>query len=133
LPTPEAKVFRIVQKLWRDIPADRNAFSNNIIQAISVATPEDRYDPALLRWAERKIASLLSCSLPKGRVARIDCGQFAHILMMAFDGFSVNYRINREISCDDTIIRQMCTAFLGTPAITTRRTRGKRTIRRPVP
>jgi AcrR family transcriptional regulator len=44
LKSPEAKVCRIVQKLWRDIPGDRNAFT---FQAISTATPEDRYDPTL--------------------------------------------------------------------------------------
>ena len=66
LATAEAKVFRVVQKLWRDIPADRNGFANNLIQAISSATPEDCYDPALLRWTEQKIASLLRGALPPG-------------------------------------------------------------------
>jgi len=113
LPTPEAKVFRVVQKLWRDIPADRNAFANNIIQAISSATPEDCYDPALLRWTEQKIASLLARSLPPARAAEIDCMRFAHILMMAFDGFAVNYSINRAIYCDDAMIAQMCAAIMG--------------------
>jgi AcrR family transcriptional regulator len=113
LPTPEAKVFRIVQKLWRDIPADRNAFSNNIIQAISAATPEDRYDPALLRWTEQKIAGLLSGALPTRRAAQVDCVRFAHVLMMAFDGFAVNYRINRAIFCDNEVIKQMCAGILG--------------------
>ena len=114
LRTPKAKVCRIVQTLWRDIPADRNAFSNNIIQAISAATPADRYDPALLRWTEQKIAGLLSSALPIRRAAEVDCVRFAHVLMMAFDGFAVNYRINRAIVCDDAVIEQMCAGILGT-------------------
>ncbi len=113
LATAEAKVFRVVQKLWRDIPADRNGFANNLIQAISSATPEDCYDPALLRWTEQKIASLLRGALPPDRAAEIDCMRFAHILMMAFDGFAVNYSINRAIYCDDAMIEQMCGAILG--------------------
>ena len=113
LATAEAKVFRVVQKLWRDIPADRNGFANNLIQAISSATPEDCYDPALLRWTEQKIASLLHGALPPDRAAEIDCMRFAHILMMAFDGFAVNYSINRAIYCDDAMIEQMCGAILG--------------------
>ena len=113
LSTAEAKVFRVVQKLWRDIPADRNGFANNLIQAISSATPEDCYDPALLRWTEQKIASLLRDALPPDRAAEIDCMRFAHILMMAFDGFAVNYSINRAIYCDDAMIAQMCGAILG--------------------
>jgi AcrR family transcriptional regulator len=115
LATPEAKVFRIVEKLWRDIPADRNAFSNNVIQAISAATPEDFYDPALLRWTEQKIASLLCNALPPRRAAQVDCVRFAHVLMMAFDGFAVNYRINRAIFCDDGVVEQMCAGILGKP------------------
>lgn len=121
LDTPEAKVLRIVQTLWRDIPADRGAFANNLIQAISSATIEDRYDPALLRWTEQKIASLLSEALPPARAAEIDCMRFAHILMMAFDGFAVNYSINRAIYCDDRMIEQMCAAILGVPPCTLRR------------
>jgi AcrR family transcriptional regulator len=113
LATAEAKVFRVVQKLWRDIPADRNGFANNLIQAISSATPEDCYDPALLRWTEQKIASLLRGALPPNRAAEIDCMRFAHILMMAFDGFAVNYSINRAIYCDDAMVEQMCGAILG--------------------
>lgn len=113
LGTSQAKVHRIVQKLWRDIPADRNAFSVNLIQAISTATPEDRYDPALLRWAVNKIAELLSSSLPAKRAASVDCTPFARILMMAFDGFAVNSRINRAILGDDDVIENMCTGILG--------------------
>ena len=130
LPTPEAKVFRIVQKLWRDIPADRNAFSNNIIQAISAATPEDRYDPALLHWTEQKIAGLLSSALPPKRAANVDCVRLAHVLMMAFDGFAVNYRINRAISCDNGVIEQMCAGILGAFSRSSLRIRRKRTTRR---
>src|SRR4030095_2126749 len=90
LSTPEAKVYLVVQKLWRDIPADRNAFANNLIQAVSSATQEDCYDPALLRWTEQKIATILSRALPPTRAAEIDCMRFAHILMIAVDGFAVN-------------------------------------------
>lgn len=113
LSAPEAKVLRVVQKLWRDIPADRNAFANNLIQAVSSATREDCYDPALLRWTEQKIATLLSRALPRARAAEIDCMRFAHILMMAFDGFAVNNSINRAIACDDRMIEEMCAAILG--------------------
>lgn len=113
LRTPKARVLRVVQKLWRDIPADRNAFANNLIQAVSSATQDDCYDPALLRWTEQKIATILSRALPPARTAEIDCLRFAHILMMAFDGFAVNQRINRAIDCDDRMIEEMCAAILG--------------------
>ncbi|HEV7610780.1 MAG TPA: TetR/AcrR family transcriptional regulator [Steroidobacteraceae bacterium] len=113
LKTSEAKMFRIVQKLWRDIPSDRNAFSINLIQAISAATPEDKYDPTLLQWAVVKIAELLSSSLPAKNIARVNCVPFAQVLMMAFDGFAVSSGISRAIFCDDELVRYMCTGMLG--------------------
>jgi AcrR family transcriptional regulator len=113
LRTPEAKALRVVEKLWRDIPADRNAFANNLIQAVASATQEDCYDPALLRWTEQTIATILSRALPPARAAEIDCLRFAHILMMAFDGFAANRSINRAIDCDDRMIEEMTAAILG--------------------
>ncbi len=130
LPSPEAKVFRIVQKLWRDIAADRTAYSNNIIQAISTARVEDRYDPALLRWTEQKIANLLSSSLSTKRAAQVDCRRYAHVLMMAFDGFAVNYRINRTLPCDNDMIGQICAGILGTPTYAAPRPRSSGAVRR---
>jgi AcrR family transcriptional regulator len=132
LKSPEAKVYRIVQKLWRDIPGDRNAFTINLIQAISTATPEDRYDPTLLRWAVNKIAKLLSGALPAKRAASVDCAPFAQILMMAFDGFAMNSRLNRAIFGNDDVIEHMCTGVLGalrTLPQAPRRSRG-RAVRR---
>jgi AcrR family transcriptional regulator len=135
---PEAKILRVVQKLWRDIPADRNAFANNLIQAVSSVTQDDCYDPALLRWTEQKIATILSRALPPARTAEIDCLRFAHILMMAFDGFAVNQRINRAIDCDDRMIEEMCAAILGIRAASLRQrlsdkqgARGARGLKRP--
>ena len=125
LPTPEAKVFRIVQKLWRYIAADRSAYSN-IIQAISTARVEDRYDPTLLRWTEQKIANLLSSSLSTKRAAQVDSRRYADVLMMAFDGFAVNYRINRTLYCDHDMIGQMCAGILGTPTYAPQRRRRAR-------
>ena len=130
LKTPEAKVFRLVQVLWHDIPTDRNAFANNLIQAISAATPEDGYEPALLRATEQKIATALSQALPPARAAEIDCMSFAHILMMAFDGFAVNRSNDTAIYCDDAMVEQMSAAILGHPprkAVSARRaSRGPR-------
>jgi AcrR family transcriptional regulator len=121
LPSPDAKVFHIVQRLWRDIAADENGFSYSVIQAISAATPEDRYDPTLLHWTELKIANLLRSSLPPKRASKIDCARLAHVLMMSFDGFVLSYRINGAIPCDDKVIAQMCNAILGKSAASPRR------------
>jgi len=111
--SPAAKVLRIVHRLWCELPADSR--SNNVIQAVSAAIPEDRYDPGLLRWTERKIASMLDNALPAERVAEVDSLRLAHILMMAFDGFAVNYHTARGIACSRAVVKQMSAIILGIP------------------
>jgi hypothetical protein len=111
LRTSDAKLLRIVQRLWSELPADSR--SNNIIQAVSAAMPEDRYDPTLLRWTEQQIAKMLDNALPPERAAEVDSLRLAHILMMAFDGFAVNYRTAGGIACNRGIVRLMTAAILG--------------------
>jgi AcrR family transcriptional regulator len=111
LRSPDAKVLRIVQRLWCELPADSR--SNNIIQAVSAAMPEDCYDPGLLRWTEQQIAKLLDNSLPAKRAAEVHSLRLAHVLMMAFDGFAVNYRTARGIACNPGIVKQMSAIILG--------------------
>jgi AcrR family transcriptional regulator len=111
LRSPEAKVLRIVQTLWRELPADSR--SNNTIQAVSAALPEDCYDPTLLRWTEQQIAKMLDNALPANRAAEVDSLRLAHVLMMAFDGFAVNYRTARGIACNPGIVKQMSAIILG--------------------
>jgi AcrR family transcriptional regulator len=123
--SPAAKVLRIVDRLWRELPADSR--SNNVIQAVSAAIPEDRYDPGLLRWTEQKIATMLDNSLPAERAAEVDSLHLAHVLMMAFDGFAVNYRTARGIACNSSIVKQMTAMILGTPRPVTE-TKKKRAV-----
>jgi AcrR family transcriptional regulator len=124
LRSPEARVLQIVHRLWRELPADTR--SNNIIQAVSAAVPEDRYDPTLLRWTEQKIATMLAAALEPSRVREVDTLRLAHVLMMAFDGFAVNFRTARGIACDDWIVRQMSALILGTRV---GKSRGRRSSR----
>lgn len=117
LRSSEAKILRIIHKLWSELPADSR--SNNVIQAVAAAMPGDRYDPGLLRWTEQKVADMLASALPADRAAELDCLRLAHVLMMAFDGFAVNYRTARGVACNHGIVRQMGQLITGAASSST--------------
>jgi AcrR family transcriptional regulator len=84
-----AKVRRIVEAIWLDIPNEGNFFANNLIQAVSTATKNDFYSGELLEWCEKRVARMLKSAAPRSRRGRDDEAQLAHILFMAFNGFVV--------------------------------------------
>ncbi len=55
LRSPRDKLRLLLTTLWREIPAEKHGFVNNIMQAISSATPRDRYRPTLLKWMEEHL------------------------------------------------------------------------------
>lgn len=110
---PRRRVQKLLETLWRDIPAERNGFANNVMQAISTAAPREGYNPALLWWAKERIAGMLRDALPPGRREEFATVQFAHILMMAFDGFVINYHLCPSEPCSDETIELMCQLLLG--------------------
>ena len=120
---PHHRLRTLLKTLWRDIPAERNAFANNVMQAASTATPEEGYNPTLLRWVEDRIACQIYDTLPPGRREEFGSARFAHILMMAFDGFVINYHLRPARQCSLETIDLMCHLLLGGPPGMTRRRR----------
>jgi AcrR family transcriptional regulator len=103
--------------LWREIPAAHNGFANNLMQAVSTASPHDSYDPALLHWVEQEIAAMLRETLPGERGLALGHRSFTHVLMMAFDGFVINRHLRPRSPCSDETIEAMCRlAFGDSPA-----------------
>jgi len=113
IPEPRARLAAIVTTLWRDIPAESNGFANNIMQALSGATPEEGYDPALIHWCEATVARLIRDSLPPSRRGRLDLAALSHVLFMAFDGYAMNQRINERATCSPATVALFCDLLLG--------------------
>jgi AcrR family transcriptional regulator len=111
---PHRRLRRMFQVLWRDIPIDGNCFANNIMQAISGVSPEERYDPSLLLWSEATVARMILDALPAGRRPEVDAAALAHMIFMTFDGFAISAHINPNASCTDAVIEQFCDLLLGT-------------------
>src|SRR2546428_119409 len=64
---PREKLRHLLTTLWRTLPAAQNGFVNNIMQAISSATPNDRYKPTTLKWTVEYLERLVRESLPAER------------------------------------------------------------------
>ena len=99
---------------WRDIPAENGGFANNIIQAISTAEQDDLYRPALLKWMEAQLREMVLEALPRERRHLVRKASFAHLMVMAFNGFAMHHHINPDRPCDDQTIDLVCDLLLGT-------------------
>lgn len=109
---PHERLRYIVTTLWRDIPAARNGFARNIMQALSIAEVNGEYDPHMIQWAEAKLTRLLVSCLPPARQKFAADGSLAHVFMMAFDGFAINQRLNPSAACSDKVVDAICNSIL---------------------
>ena len=120
---PRRRLRKLLEALWRDIPAERNGFANNVMQAASTASPEEGYNPTLLKWVEESVASMICAALPPGRCGALGSVDIAHILMMAFDGFVINYHLRPGKHCSRETIELMSQLLLGVEPAPPRRRR----------
>lgn len=91
---PRERLGMLLTGLLREIPAADNGFANNLIQALSTVKPKDPYDPRLVVWLRGLIAEVLNSSLPSMRRSPARRARMAHLIVIAFDGAVVNYRVN---------------------------------------
>lgn len=113
---PRRRLCTLLCALWREIPRENNGFANNVMQAVSTAGPEERYDPALLAWVEERIAAMIRDALPPARRRLLGTPWFSHILMMAFDGFVIGHHLRPDRPCSDGTVELMCGLILGEQA-----------------
>src|SRR5690606_41689622 len=98
---------------WRVIPQENHNFFNNFIQAIATVTPGDGYRPTILHnIRERVLHTLVECLPPEQRTS-FDAASFAHVAVMAFDGFVINAHLDPSSACTDEIIDATCDLILG--------------------
>ncbi len=120
---PKRRLRKLLEALWRDIPAERNGFANNVMQAASTASPEEGYNPTLLKWVEENVADMICSALPPGRCGALGAAQIAHIVMMAFDGFVISYHLRPGKHCSRGTIELMCQLLVGAAPVSPHRRR----------
>lgn len=111
--SPALRLRMIFRTYWRDIPAENGGFANNIIQAISTAEHDDLYRPVLLKWMEAQLRKMVLEALPRERRHLVRKAYFAHLMVMAFNGFAMHHHINPDRPCDDETIDFICGLLLG--------------------
>src|SRR5688572_32193538 len=113
LDDPREKLRLLLATLWRDMPAEKHGFVNNIMQAISSATSRDRYRPTLLKWMEEHLERMLRDALPSRRRKQLGKARLAHLLVMAFNGYIIYHHINPKAPVDDATVDAVCAMLLG--------------------
>lgn len=111
-----AKVRRIVETLWLDIPNESNFFANNLMQAVSTATQADRYSGELLEWCEERVAKMLKAAAPRRLGGKSHYANLAHILFMSFNGFVVGAYLRVRAGKTIPAIEAMTDLIIGAPA-----------------
>jgi AcrR family transcriptional regulator len=116
-----AKVRRIVEAIWLDIPNESNFFANNLMQAVSTATQADLYSGELLEWCEERVAKMLKAAAPRPLRSKAHQASLAHILFMSFNGFVVGAYLGVRAGKTVPAIEAMTDLIVGSspPRLTT--------------
>lgn len=107
------RLRRILEVLWRELPAYEEGFANNVVQAISTATPEDEYRTGLIGWMEQEIERMLLDALPEDRHALVQGTEIAHLIVMAMDGYIMYRHTMPDHACSDATIDAFCAMLAG--------------------
>jgi len=111
--SPTRRLRRIFEVLWRELPAVEQGFANNVIQAISTATPKDEYRTGLIGWMEQEIERMLLEALPPERHALVLGTEIPHMIVMAMDGYIMYGHTVPERMCSDATIFAFCRMLEG--------------------
>jgi len=112
-PDSRRRLQIILSTLWRQMPSEDNGFMNSLMQALATTARREGYRPSLLRWTEERIEALIMDCLPQQRRLQLSRGGFAHLLMMAQDGFVLNRHLNPDSICSDETVDLVCDLLLG--------------------
>lgn len=89
------KLERLLQGLWRDLPRESNGFANNLVQALSTSRGE-QYNPHLRLLVEKRVSGWIAECVD---VSAKEASSIAGVVLMAFDGFAMNYHLAHGAAC----------------------------------
>jgi AcrR family transcriptional regulator len=101
---PRARIERVLYALWQDLAEQNNNFANNFMQALSSVRLDEGYTKDLFLNTLEKVAGMIVPLEGMRLKDREDARDITHILLMAFDGFVMNYRLNGRPERLDRII-----------------------------
>lgn len=139
LKDPRARLRCILLGIWRDMPNENIGLANSLMEALASADPTQKKPSPLLRWTEERLMIMLKTALPSGSQSAIDYDLLPNLLMMAYDGFVINRRLN-DLRDIEKLVDTMCdillngaastkASFSATPVVAGPATRGWRDVR----
>jgi len=94
--SPQERLQRLLIALWRDLPREDNGFTNNLVQALSTGRSDD-YSPTLRKTVQSRVAQWIASSI---ELTANESEVIAGVLLMAFDGFALNFHLEHGMGCD---------------------------------
>ncbi len=108
--TPSDALRKLFIAMWQELPAADNGFCGILIEALSDRTNQDKYSPQLRASVEKTLIKMLGNCLPD---ADSDSHQaIASMLVMAFDGYALNYHLRSGQTAPDNEIDALCKIIL---------------------
>jgi len=111
LKTPRARLRAILIGVWRDIPMENIELANSLMEALASADRGQPKPVPLLRWVEDKLTGMLEDVL-RGSGRDIDYEVLPNLIIMAYDGFVMNRRLN-DVRDVERLADTMCDLLLG--------------------
>jgi AcrR family transcriptional regulator len=90
--TPQERLKKIFLSMWLDFPAADNGFCNNLIEALSAKGTKEKYSSNLRVSVEQSLSKMLASCLPG--LKRAQHKAISTFLLMAFDGYALNYHLH---------------------------------------
>ena len=115
LADPRERLRCILLGIWRDIPNENIGLANSHIEALTSADPKLKKPTPLLRWTEERLAGMLKRTIPADPRRPINYDLLPNLVMMAYDGFVINRRLN-DLRDIEKLVDTMCDIILGPPA-----------------
>jgi AcrR family transcriptional regulator len=109
------KLNTILLSIWRDIPMQNIGLANSLMEALSSADPSVGKPSSLLRRTEVRLKVLLADVVPKSDVGRRNLDVLPNLILMAYDGFVINRRLN-DVGDVEALAEAMCDFVLGRSA-----------------
>lgn len=110
---PAERLRELFVFLWRELPGLHGGFANNVIQAISTATPRDEYRTDLIAWMEERIGQFALAALPPSRHHLFAGTEMTHLIVMTLDGYIMYRHTRPRRLCSLETIDAFCAMLTG--------------------
>jgi len=111
LRAPRTKLRAVLVGVWRDMPMENVQLANSLMEALASADPTQKKPRPLLLWVEDKLTAMLA-EIMREAGRDIDYAALPNLIMMAYDGFVMNRRLN-DLRDIDRLADAMCDMMLG--------------------